>query len=137
MNDSIKDVRPPNTIDTGRVTTHAVRIFPATPHLTALTLRAVPVPMMDVVITWVVLTGAPRKVMHSMIRAEEVWAANPDAGSILVTPLPMVFMTFHPPTDVPAAITRAQLSLTQKGTPSPLSWRPAVTSARVMIPMVF
>ena len=136
-NPIMNSVIPPSTIVAGSVTIHAVKMLPATPHFTALTLRAVPVPMIEVVITCVVLTGAPRNVISSMTRAEEVCAANPDAGSIFVTPLPIVFMTFHPPTDVPAAITTAHASFTHRGTPASAPSIPPVTSASVMIPIVF
>ena len=56
----------------GSVTTHAIIIFWAIPHFTALILRALPTPITDVVITCVVLIGAPRKDMLSITTADAV-----------------------------------------------------------------
>ena len=61
----------------GKVKIHAIRIFPATPHLTADSLFVAPTPIMEVVITWVVLTGIPKELAPRMTAVAQVSAANP------------------------------------------------------------
>ena len=68
---------PPRIMVIGKVTTHAVTIPFAVPHFTADTLFAVPAPITEVVITWVVLTGAPKKDIVSITIDAEVSAAKP------------------------------------------------------------
>ncbi|MNJ69353.1 hypothetical protein D3C77_656930 [compost metagenome] len=63
-------------------------------------------------------------------------AAKPLIGSILKIFVPIVFIIFQPPIEVPSAIAVAAEILTQRGT-SILSWYLAVTSAKVMIPIAF
>ena len=66
-----RDAAPPRSIAAGSVTTHAVNMLPAMPHFTADLRWTEPTPMIDVVMTCVVLTGAPRNVMISITMAEE------------------------------------------------------------------
>ena len=65
----MKAIPPPKHIVIGNVTNQAITIFWATPHLTAENRLAAPTPMMEVVITWVVLTGAPMKEALSITKA--------------------------------------------------------------------
>lgn len=128
---------PPKQMVTGNVTIHARTMLPAIPHFTADALFAVPAPIIEVVMTCVVLTGAPKNVISSIDNAEAVCAAKPDAGCNFVTPLPMVFMIFQPPIEVPSAITVAQEIFTHSGTPLVLSRTPPVIRANVIMPIVF
>ncbi len=61
----------------GRVSTHAQSIRSATVHLTALNRRVAPTPMIDPLMTWVVLSGTPMLVALSMITAAVVCAKKP------------------------------------------------------------
>ena len=93
--------------------------------------------MMDVVMTCVVETGAPSAVMASIAIAEDVSATKPMTGFSFVTPSPTVRMMRPPPMEVPRAMVHAHMILTHTGMPAAGFASPAVTRARVMMPMVF
>src|SRR5438067_9653539 len=125
------------------VSTHAVSMFPATPHRTADTRFDAPTPMMLDEMTCVVLTGACRAVANRIVPAAAVSAANPLIGRSLMILCPIVFMIRHPPDAVPRAIAVAQLTITQPGTVNGRGAAPgsaaaaAAARARVMIPIAF
>src|SRR5438105_6814443 len=106
------------------VSTHAVSMFPATPHRTADTRFDAPTPMMLDEITCVVLTGALRAVAKRIVPAAAVSAANPLIGRSLMILWPIVFMIRHPPDAVPRAIAVAQAAITHAGTCSPAAASP-------------
>ena len=64
----------------GMVSSHAIRMLPATPHRTAEILRVEPTPITAVEATCVVLTGRPFKEATSRTVAVEIWAAKPLTG---------------------------------------------------------
>lgn len=76
----MKQAVPPNIMATGMVRIHAFTISPAKLHFTADKRFALPAPMTEAVITWVVLTGAPMNEAVCRTSAADVWAANPLAG---------------------------------------------------------
>ena len=94
-----------NIAERGIVSTHAQRIFFATPHLTADKPFTAPTPIIEPVIVCVVLTGIPKIVAPMIVNPAEVSALKPPKGLSFVTRIPRVFITFHPPTRVPKAIT--------------------------------
>ena len=98
------------------VTIQAMTMFLTIPHLTAESFWEEPEPIMAVEMTWVVLMGAPISDMPAMTVAAEVSAENPWTGCSLNTLVPMVLITFHPPTLVPRAMALAQATITHSGT---------------------
>ncbi len=71
--------------EAGMVTTQAAMMLPATPQRTARTRCALPTPMIEPVIVWVVETGMPRLVARNSDIAPPVSAAaNPPTGFSLV-----------------------------------------------------
>src|SRR3954466_8297901 len=98
------------------VSTHAVSMFPATPHRTADTRFDAPTPMMLDEMTCVVLTGVFSHVATRMVAAAAVSAANPLIGRNLMIRWPIVFMIRHPPDAVPRAIAVAHDTITHVGT---------------------
>jgi hypothetical protein len=70
---------------------------------------------MEPLATCVVDNAMPRWLEQRMITAEEVSAAMPCGELISTSPLPMVRITRHPPTQVPAAMVRAQAIFTHTG----------------------
>ena len=121
----------------GSVVNQAFTMLPAMPQRTFLALLADPAPMIAVLMTWVVDTGAPSAVIVSMAMAEDSSATQPSTGSSLVMPLPTVFMMRWPPMEVPSAMQVAHETLTHRGTPEPAATSPLVMRASVMMPMVF
>ncbi len=55
----------------GKLNIQAVTIFPATPQRTAENRRVAPIPIIDELATWVVLTGMPRCEATSMTVAAD------------------------------------------------------------------
>ena len=91
--------------DKGIVRTQAQRMFLATPQRTAEKLFIVPTPIIEPVIVWVVLTGIPKIDAIEIVIPADVSALKPPKGVSLVTRIPSVLITFHPPIAVPRAIT--------------------------------
>lgn len=88
----------------GMVNIHAQIIRPATPHFTALIRRREPIPIIEPVMVWVVLTGIPKEEeTKSMIAAPDS-AQKPSTGLSLATFWPMVLTIRQPPIIVPRAI---------------------------------
>src|SRR5262245_14943695 len=108
----------------GTVTTHAVTIRPATPHLTADARLVAPTPRIADEITCVVETGMPNRLANSMIVAAAVSAANPSMVRSSTTFRPIVLTMRHPPIAVPSPIAAEAASTTQRGTYHSLSDQP-------------
>ena len=92
--------------------------------------------MIALEITWVVETGIPKCDAAKMIVAAVVSAAKPWTGSSLTTRWPIVRMIRQPPAAVPSEIAVAARRMTQSGM-SAFGITPAVSSASVMMPIVF
>src|SRR5688572_5049351 len=75
---------------------------------------AAPTPMIDAEILWVVETGIPKNVAIKITEAELASAANPLIGCSFTILWPSVLMMRQPPAAVPAAITTAQVTFTQR-----------------------
>jgi hypothetical protein len=71
---------PENIIAHGMVNIHAITIFPASFHLTALALLVTPTPIIAPVIVCVVLTGIPANVTPKRVNAPAVSAQKPPMG---------------------------------------------------------
>lgn len=71
-----------------------------------------------------------------LFKAAPVSAAKPFIGASFIIFIPIVLIIRQPPTDVPRAIARAQVNLTQSGTTNSFKI-PLPTSAIVIIPMDF
>src|SRR5206468_4316991 len=89
-------------------------------HLMALNRFAEPTPMIEAEMLCVVETGMPNSEATKMTEAELASAANPLMGCSLTILWPSVLMMRQPPTAVPAAITRAQVTLIQSAIPMDL-----------------
>src|SRR5678816_2467640 len=100
---------------TGIVSTHAVRMFPATPHRTAEMRLLAPTPMMQALMQCVVDTGTPKWLAPKIVMAPEVSAAKPWSGVMRMIFDPIVLMIFLPPAIVPSAIAAAHETMTQLG----------------------
>ena len=74
----------------GIVRTHAQTMRPATPHLTAESLRVAPTPTIAPVIVCVVETGIPVSVAPKRVAAPAVSAQNPPTGLSFVIFEPIV-----------------------------------------------
>ena len=127
---------PESVAQIGIVINQVTTMRPATPHFTAEKRFAEPTPRIADVIAWVVLIGKCVKVAVIITDAAEASAAKPLIGSILKIFVPIVLMIFQPPMDVPSAIAVAAAILTHSCT-SISDWKPAVTKAKVMIPIAF
>src|SRR5690349_21234974 len=90
---------------------HAQTMRSTTLHLMALNRFAEPTPMMEAEMLCVVETGMPKNEATKITEAELASAANPLIGCSLTILGPRVLMMRQPPTAVPAAITRAQVTL--------------------------
>src|SRR4051812_24020973 len=100
-------MRKASKIDMGMVITQVINILPTIPQLIDLGLSAVPVPMMNDVITCVVDNGMPKAEAVCNTNVDVISDVNPFIGSILIILRPMVLMMRHPPTEVPKAIASA------------------------------
>ena len=83
----------PSNPQIGNVRIHAYTVPLATPHRTAERRMVEPIPRMQDVMTWVVLTGTPVRDATSMTLAAEASAAKPCTGRILTIRTPRVRMT--------------------------------------------
>ena len=90
----------------GIVNTQAHKMLFAVPQLMDLTPLVNPTPMMEPTMLWDVLTGMPKNELVMTVAAPTVSAQNPFSGVIFTMPVPVVLMTFLPPTNVPSAIMR-------------------------------
>lgn len=90
----------------GIVSSHAQMMLLAVPQLMHLTPLVRPTPMMEPTMLCDVLTGMPKMEHVIIVEAPIVSAQNPFSGVILTMPVPVVLMTFLPPTIVPNAIIR-------------------------------
>ena len=90
----------------GIVSSHAHKMLFAVPQLIPLTPLVSPTPMMEPTMPCEVLTGMPKMEHVMMVVAPIVSAQNPFSGVIFTMPVPVVFMTFFPPINVPNAIMR-------------------------------
>lgn len=88
---------------------------PATPYLTAESLRVVPAPMMAPVIVWVVETGMPAHVAPNRVIAPAVSAEKPPTGWSFVILAPIVWTMRQPPESVPRAMAACAVSTTHSG----------------------
>ena len=86
------------------VMNHAMITFCATPQRTAEARRAVPAPMIEPVIVWVVETGMPSAEAVKITIDPAVEALKPWCCDSLVMREPMVSMMRQPPLSVPSAI---------------------------------
>src|SRR5579871_5892055 len=113
----------------------------ATPQRTADNRLEAPTPKMLPEMTCVVLTGIPRCPAPKMTILAETSAAKPCTGSRRMMRCPIVLMMRQPPAEVPNAIAVAQAMMTQSGMAGLLGLaactRPWLTSAMVMMPMLF
>ena len=89
-------------IDTGMVNIQAHKRLIVTPHLTAVSLRGNPVPIIAPVMVCVVLTGIPKASVakRSVAPAESAAIASKEVSLVIL--VPMVFTIFQPPEIVPA-----------------------------------
>lgn len=90
----------------GMVSNHAHNILFAVPQLIDFIPLVSPTPMMDPTMLCEVLTGIPKKEHVITVVAPTVSAQKPLSGVILTMPLPVVLITFLPPTRVPSDIMR-------------------------------
>ena len=97
---------------------HAHTMRPATPHLTADSLRVAvtPTPMIAPVMVCVVETGMPAAVAPNSVIAPAVSAQKPPTGRSFVIFMPIVFTMRQPPNSVPSAIAASLASTTHSGT---------------------
>ena len=84
-------------IEIGIVITQVSAILPTMLQLIDLGRKAVPVPIMEDVMTCVVDKGMPRWVNVCSTIKEETSEAKPFTGSILIIFLPIVLIIRHPP----------------------------------------
>src|ERR1700712_1419133 len=103
MSDTSISITIPRMMQTGMVKIQALTMLPTVLQRTALKRRLAPTPTMAVLITWVVLTGKPRREAVSMTVAALVSAAKPWMGLRSTILLPIVLIIRHPPDAVPAA----------------------------------
>ena len=122
---------------TGIVKIHAQTIFLARTHLTADVRLVNPTPAIEPQITWVVLTGIPKRVQKIIVNAPELSAQKPCIGFRFVNFVPLVFTTLLPPARVPSAIVAWESSTTQNGTKKTVPKKPPVKSSREITPIVF
>lgn len=120
----------------GIVIIQAHTIFRVKPQRTAEILFAAPTPVIDPVITWVVLTGTPSDVATNKLVALAVSAQKPSIGRSFVIFCPMVFTILQPPIRVPRPIAALAATITQKGI-SNSGISPPEKSIPVIIPIVF
>src|SRR3989338_10975955 len=106
----------PRIIVAGSVSTHDNAISDASPHLTLENLFAVPAPIIEDVIVWVVDTGMPNTDATCSTVAADVSAANPCSGVREVIFIPRVLIILQPPYATPIPATRPTLSMTHMGT---------------------
>src|SRR5580698_8052274 len=95
------------------VNTHAQTMRSTTVHLIALKRLAQQTPMMEAAMLCVVETGMPKMEATAMTVAELASAAKPLMGCSFTILWPRVLMMRQPPTAVPAAMVRAQVTLIQ------------------------
>jgi len=88
-------------------------IFPANPQRTPESRFVAPTPMIAPVIVCVVLTGIPPNAVMSSVRPPAVSAQNPPAGLSFVIFCPMVLTMRQPPSNVPIAIAKWDIRITQ------------------------
>src|ERR1044072_3504875 len=88
----------------GIVRIQAQTIRPATPHLTAESLRVAPTPTIDPVIVCVVETGVPVSVTYASVSAAALSAQKPPTGFSFVILVPIVRTMRQPPDNVPNAM---------------------------------
>ena len=88
----------------GIVSNHAHKMLFAVPQLIDLTPLVKPTPMIEPTMLCEVLTGMPKTEHVITVAAPAVSAQNPLSGVIFTIPLPVVLITFLPPTKVPNAI---------------------------------
>ncbi len=90
----------------GMVNIQAHKMLFAVPQLMFFTPLVRPTPMIEPTIPCEVLTGIPKMEHVIIVVAPMVSAQNPFSGVIFTMPVPVVLMTFFPPTNVPNAIIR-------------------------------
>ena len=90
----------------GIVNTQAHKMLLAVPQLMDLTPLVRPTPTIEPTMLCEVLTGIPNNEQVMTVVAPTVSAQNPFSGVIFTMPVPVVFMTFFPPINVPNAIMR-------------------------------
>ena len=88
------------------VNIHAHKMLFAVPQLIDFTPFVKPTPMIEPTMLCEVLTGMPKNEHVITVVAPTVSAQNPLSGLIFTMPVPVVLMTFFPPTKVPRAIIR-------------------------------
>ena len=91
--------------ETGMVKTHAHNSFTVTPQRTAETLFVTPTPIIEPVIVCVVDTGILKCSVRNKVKAPADSATTPSKAFTLVILEPIVFTIFHPPLNVPNAMT--------------------------------
>ena len=101
----IKEYKTPEIISgAGIVNTQAHKMLLAVPQLIDFTPFVKPTPMMEPTMLCEVLTGIPKNEQVMTVVAPTVSAQNPLSGLIFTMPVPVVLMTFLPPTKVPSDI---------------------------------
>src|SRR6185436_317800 len=128
----------------GMVRIQAQTMRPATPHLTADSLRVAPTPTIEPVIVCVVETGVPVSVTYASVNAAAVTAQKPPTGFNFVILVPIVRTMRQPPESVPSAIAACAASTTSIGIvgrvpfgPYCMPQTPPAVSTAVMMPIVF
>src|SRR5438067_1835283 len=99
----------------GMVMIQAQMILRVTPHLTAVTRRVAPTPMIAPVIVWVVLTGIPPQAAPMRLMAPAVSALKPPTGRSAVIRWPIVRTIRQPPESVPRPMAAWAIKITQNG----------------------
>lgn len=94
----------PIAAQTGKVSTQAKTILPATPQRTEDLPRATPTPAIAPAIVCVVDIGVPRPIAMKMVMAPPSSAQAPCVGRIAVIREPIVCTMRQPPINVPIAI---------------------------------
>ena len=97
----------------GMVMIQAQTILRVTPHLTAVTRRVAPTPIMAPVMVWVVLTGIPPQAAPIKLMAPAVSALKPPNGFKAVIFCPIVRTILQPPDRVPSPIAAWAIKITQ------------------------
>ncbi len=126
------EVNPAN----GIVTIQLKKILYIKVHRMPFPLCALPTPITDELMIWLVLTGTPERLQVNRIANAETWAAKECTGLMLKIPYPTVFIILVPPIVIPMARAAALIVITHSGMVNSGIF-PAKRSASEISPMAF